>query len=147
MCKKLNLLLVLAIIVAILFVLSSVSQAAEILFVHAQSASNLRGSDQQIVDFLKGLGHNLTLREVSSAEQKPNVTEADGKDLVILSESLSSGNIADAFKDSETPIVCFESWILDDMLMTGSVSGMDFGSVTTGATQIAILDPTHPLAR
>ena len=116
------------------------AHAAKILFVHAPSGGVPSATDQALVDELtRGLGQSVKLRPVSSAAEKPAANEADAVDLVIVSESVGSGNVTDAFKDVTKPVLLLEAFIADDMLV--AVPG------TVGdQTQADILNPDHPLA-
>jgi hypothetical protein len=66
-------------------------------------------------------------------------------DLVVISSTVNSGNINTKFTDVAEPVVTWESYILDDLKLTGSVTGTDFG-VTADQSALDILEPSHPIA-
>jgi len=71
--------------------------------------------------------------------------DATGKALVAISSTVTSTDVNTKLKSVAVPVVVWESALFDDMGMTGTVSGTDFG--TTGSqTQVAILSSSHPLA-
>lgn len=115
-------------------------QAATILFVHAPSGGVPSATDQALINELSlGLGHKVNLRPVSSAAEKPAGSEADTVDLVIVSESVGSGNVADAFKEVTKPVLLLEAFIADDMQVATP------GTLAT-QSQVDIVNPDHPLA-
>jgi subtilisin family serine protease len=68
--------------------------------------------------------------------------DVSGKDLVVVSASVTSGNIGTKLTDLATPVLSMEPALFDDLEMT-SASGWG----TVSASRIAIVDATHPLAR
>ncbi|MBM3824815.1 MAG: hypothetical protein FJ404_18370, partial [Verrucomicrobia bacterium] len=116
----------------------SLSPEKSVLFVHAPSGGAPSATDQALIDELsRGLGHKVKLRPVASAAEKPAGSEADAIDLVVVSESVSSGAVTDAFKDVTKPVLMLEAFIADDMLVAAP------GTVAT-QTQVDILNPDHP---
>ncbi len=71
--------------------------------------------------------------------------EAAGKALVLLSSTPASSSINTKFRTTVTPVLNWESALMDDMGMTGPTSGTHYGT-TTGQTQVAIVNAAHPLA-
>lgn len=71
---------------------------------------------------------------------------ADGKQLVVISESVASGTVGGTFTSVSVPVIVAESFVLDDMGMTGT-AGTEFGNTATDQTQVAITTAgsTHPL--
>ncbi len=67
------------------------------------------------------------------------VTEADatGMDLVYISASVASGKVGNEFETTAIPVVVVETFVLDDMGMTGGSFGTDLGG-TTGQTTLDI---------
>jgi len=127
-------------IVAACFAQSLSLKADTILFVYAPSGGVPTETDQALITELTvGLGHTVTLRGVTSAAEKPAASEADAVDLVVVSESVSSGNVADAFKDVTKPVLLLEGFIADDMEVATPGTVLD-------QTQAEILNPDHPLA-
>jgi hypothetical protein len=98
--------------------------------------------DTIVRDRLIGIGFDVTER--SDSALVPG--DASGKDLVVVSGSVTSGTVGSKLTNVATPVLSMESLIFDDLKMTGPVSGTDFGSLAS-QTQVNIIDPTHPLAR
>jgi hypothetical protein len=106
------------------------------------------------------LGHKVTM--IADTTVKPMLLQAaNSADLVIVCESVLSGNILTALNPSTTPIVSYEAFLQDDFGMvdtSGTVSpptaagGCDPGmppACTYGtlvADQMDIVNPIHPLA-
>jgi hypothetical protein len=63
--------------------------------------------------------------------------DATGKDLVVISSSVVSGDVNTKFKTVAVPVVTWENAIYDDMGMTGTVGGTDFGT-TANTTDVGI---------
>lgn len=74
-------------------------------------------------------------------------SDADGKVLIVISSSVSSGQIADKFTASAVPIINWEEALMDDLLLTGdSGAEPDHHGTTGGQTAIEIVNANHPLA-
>jgi hypothetical protein len=74
-----------------------------------------------------------------------NASEANGKTLVAISDTVNSALVAGAFASVSVPVVSWEPLIWDDMGMTGAEGT---GTGTTTGTQIAMVasEAAHPLA-
>ena len=116
------------------FLISSV-QAQEVLMVVVDgSTGSLSAGDQYIHDQLVALGANVTLIDGTAS----SATDANGKDLVVISETVSSSTVLAKFKSVAVPVWTSEPAIMDDMSLTGLVGSTDFGAVA--GTQVTILD-------
>jgi len=74
-------------------------------------------------------------------------TDADGMDVVCISETVASVNVGARFRAAPQPVVCWEAFLFDDMQLTGPMGGdVDFGTVGSDQDAIEIIDPAHPLA-
>jgi hypothetical protein len=109
------------------------------------SSATLGAGDAAVRTRLQNLGFTVT---VLAATKATSVTgaEADGKSLVLISSTITATNVAAKFRNSVVPVVTWEFDLLDDMGMTGTVSGTDFGTSSTTQTQLAIANASHPLA-
>lgn len=83
------------------------------------------------------------VRTVTDADA--TVTDAVGRDLIIISSTSTSSVIGGLYRSVAQPVINWEPYVYPDMAMTGPSAGSDFGSVE-GVTQLAILDEAHPLA-
>ena len=112
-----------------------------LLVVGTDSNPTLNASDAAIKARLETNGWQVT------AIQAPTSTtsSADGKQLLIISSTVNSGDVAAKFRDSAVPAIMWEQAVQDDFLMTLNVDGTDRGT-QAGQTQINIVNTTHPLA-
>jgi hypothetical protein len=106
------------------------------------------------------LGHKVTMLADTTA--KPMLLQAaNAADLVILCESLLSGNVLTALKPTTTPVLSYEAFLQDDMGLvdpsgkvfpTTAAGGCDPGTPpactygTLVADHMTIVNPAHPLA-
>ena len=116
--------------------------AQDVLFISKYSQYNIEDSDKKIKERLESLG--LTVHLKGSSGNLPVASDADGKDLVIVSATIYSGNVNSIFKDVTIPVLVLEPYIFDDMKMTESVEDTDFGEKKDD--DIDILDPNHYIA-
>ncbi|MEZ4826640.1 MAG: T9SS type A sorting domain-containing protein [Bacteroidia bacterium] len=85
----------------------------------------LNAGDQAIKAELETLGYEVTVKtDYSSA-----TADANGKDLIIISATVNSGNVGTKFRDVAVPVINCEGFLYDDMKMTGNVENTDFGSI------------------
>ncbi|HET9317101.1 MAG TPA: PA14 domain-containing protein, partial [Vicinamibacteria bacterium] len=104
-------------------------------------STTLNAGDAAIRDRLTATGFTPVVRTGSGV----TTAEAAGKGLVLLSSTPSSSTVNTKFRTVVTPVLNWESALMDDLGMTGTASGTDFGT-TTGQTQVAIVNAAHPLA-
>ena len=71
--------------------------------------------------------------------------DADGHDLVLISSTVKSSQVGTKFRDVTVPVVVWEPYVLDDLGMTGTTSGLDYGSEHS-KTDVTIRDSGHPLS-
>ena len=101
----------------------------------------LSAGDQAIVDRLTSQGHTVTPVDDDTAQ----TSDATGRDLVIISGSILSSTLGTTYRDVAVPVITWDSLLFDDMNMTGSVSGTDFGTLA-GQDSVDIADPLSVLA-
>jgi hypothetical protein len=107
------------------------------LMVHAATPS---AGDLVMRDRLVALGFDVA----EKSDTQVVTADATGIDLVVVTETVTSGNVNTKFTNVTTPVLSMEPSILDDLKMTGT-TGSDYG--TAGPlTQVNIVDATHPLA-
>jgi hypothetical protein len=116
----------------------------EILFVTADPGPLTFPGDQAVLSGLQARGYDVTL---STGKAVPDDgSAAIGKDLVIVSSSLTSGDVIAAaggakFLRSPVPVVSWESSLEDDFGFQAAN-----GATTTNQTQINIVNASSPLA-
>lgn len=99
--------------------------------------------DQVIIGHLENRGFQVTTVDDNDSD----TSQADGKTLIVISSTVSSGNVADKFTLSAVPIINWEEALMDDLLLTGdSGSEPDHHGTTGGQTVLDIVNATHPLA-
>ncbi len=98
-------------------------------------------NDALIGDFLESLGHTVTYFDASEDEAAMEAAAA-AADLVWISESVGSGDVANKITEIEVPIVVGEPYCWDEMGMTRA--GGSTSDVAT--TDITIVSPGHFLA-
>ncbi len=85
--------------------------------------TSLGQGDKLVADRLEALGYELTIVEDEDVE----TDDADGMGLVLISSTVSSGKVGDKFAFVEVPVLTWESWLFDDLHMTGPDKHWDFG--------------------
>jgi len=98
-------------------------------------------NDALIKDFLESLGHTVTYFDDTENEADTEAAAA-AADLVWISESVGSSNVANEITEIEVPIVVGEPYCWDEMGMTKG--GGSTSDVAT--TDITIVSPGHFLA-
>lgn len=99
-----------------------------------------RSDDEKHMDFLRKLGF-----EVTTADDQTSVSQAEGMDLIVISESIRGQAIMDRYRNVRIPVVVNDPDILDDMGMTGQALDRDFGT-DTPARYIDMVNAPHPLS-
>jgi hypothetical protein len=103
--------------------------------------TTLSAGDAAIRTRLQGLGATVTLRSATAATS----ADAQGKALIVISESVTSGDVNTKFRDSAVPVVCLEPALFDDFRLAGAVDGADYGT-STNQTELELTAISHPLA-
>ena len=102
----------------------------------------LGAADEAVRKRIAAVGLTPTVKLASAATS----ADATGKALVVVSSTVTSGDVNTKFKKVTVPVVTWESAILDDMAMTKTVSTTDFGT-KSGQTTLDLLVPaTDPMA-
>jgi len=110
-------------------------------------SATLNTGDSAASTRLQNLGYTVTVKAAGSNNNSSvKATDADGKALVLISSTVTPANVVNKLRNIPVAVIDWEFDILDDMGMTGLVSGTDYGTSSTTQTQLAISNPTHPLA-
>ena len=115
------------------------SGAKTALFV-VSNASSLNAGDTAVKTRLEGLGYVVTLKTASASAS----SDATSKTLVLISSSVASTDVNTKFKSVTVPVIVWEYALYDDMAMTNTASGTDYGYNT--GTSMVITNASHPLA-
>jgi hypothetical protein len=96
--------------------------------------------DQKIQQHLAARGYIVTLHS-----QYAPVDAAKDNDLVVLSSTVRSRDLLGAYRHVSTPMLTWESDLLDDLGMSGKHADSDFGRVDK-ERYIWLVNAPHPLA-
>ena len=118
-------------------------QGLNVLFV-VSDPHNLTPSDAAAFDRLKSIfgAGSVMLKDDNGIQ----TSDANGKDLVVISASVHSGNVGNKFTHLNVGIVTWESWLYDDLYLTGNTADWEYGEHFDGTSQIVITNAGHPLA-
>ncbi|HWN05559.1 MAG TPA: SGNH/GDSL hydrolase family protein [Steroidobacteraceae bacterium] len=117
--------------------LALAAQADTLLVVGAVPVSS---GDSAVIERLESLGHAVTVVKDSAS----SAASVNGKELVVISNSVAPGKVGNKFNQVPVPVLTFEPSVYDNLGMTGTVAGTDFGQSAT-QTQMRVVG-THPLA-
>jgi hypothetical protein len=117
----------------------SLRSGASVLFV--AGSTSLSPGDNALKARLSGLGANVLIKAA------PQVVSGDavGKALVVISETVNSGDVNTKFRDTSVPVLCLEPSLFDDLRLTGTVSGTDYGT-TSNQLDLELVVVSHPVA-
>ena len=97
----------------------------------------LSGADSAARSRLISLGYGVTI--VGDNASVPG--DATGKQLIVISSTVSSANVNTKFRTAAVPLVTWEQAIWDDLGMTAAA-----GTQVAGQNSVAIANPSSPLA-
>jgi len=128
------------------------ASATDVAFIVADVGLSNAG-DVVVNDILVERGFNVTLVSQDD-DAETTLAAADAADLVIVSESVGSGNVNTEIKDSTSPVLLYEAYLYDDFQwMPGDSISNDFNPTDNGGNtlpdtthSITIVEPAHPLA-
>jgi hypothetical protein len=87
-------------------------------------SSTLGLGDAAIKARLEASGYAVEVRPATS----PTLGDVTGKTLVLISASAPAAAVGTTFRAATIPVVTWQSDLFDDMRMTGTVAGTDFGT-------------------
>ncbi|HWB81234.1 MAG TPA: hypothetical protein VG755_39995, partial [Nannocystaceae bacterium] len=96
-------------------------------------------TDEPLQDHLESLGYVIT----RIVDNVATAADADGYCVVLLSAVSDSSDIESEFHDVDVPVITWEFALFDNMGFAVSTGEYDLDE---GATQIEIVDASHPLA-
>jgi subtilisin family serine protease len=97
-------------------------------------------SDRLIKNRLESMGYVVTIKDDSASV---SATDLTGKDIVLISESVSNTSVNSKYRNVTVPVVVWENGVYDDMLMISSSSSQGDAS---GQSQTNIVSGSHPMA-
>ncbi|MBM7844618.1 Calx-beta domain-containing protein [Herpetosiphon giganteus] len=110
-----------------------------ILFV--AGSTSLNPSDTVIKSLLEARGYSVLVKKDSDAQS----SDANGKKLIVVSSTVTSGNVTTKFLHADVPVLVWDMALFDDMKLTGATVGQDQGT-TENVTTGTIVNSSHPLA-
>lgn len=99
----------------------------------------LTASDNLIISRLKSLGFEV----VAVLDTASQTSDADGKNLIVISSTVGSGNIGTKYTALPVPIIDWEPALYDEL---GIELNNANGITVTAQTDVEIKDASHPLA-
>jgi lysophospholipase L1-like esterase len=108
----------------------SLAAQADTLFV--AGAVPVSAGDADVIDELESLGETVTVVQDSSSSS----ASANGKNLVVISDSVAPGRVGNKFTQVGVAVIAFDHGVFDNLGMTGTDSGTDFGRSAATQTQI-----------
>jgi hypothetical protein len=104
------------------------------------SIPNLNASDAGVKAVLETNGFQVTVVQAPASV----AADADGKQLIVISSTVASGDVNTKFRNTAVPVIMWEQAVQDDFLMT--LDTATDHNTATGQTQLNIVNATHPLA-
>lgn len=120
--------------------LSSPLTAASALLVVGNTTLN--AGDQALSQRLSTLGFSVVVQRDSAA----TTADATGKALVLISSTVTSGAVGTKFKTVAVPVLVWESALLDDMGMTSTGNGTDYGTSGGQSRVVMVASSSDPMA-
>lgn len=105
-------------------------------------STSLNSADNAIKTRLVNMGYQVTVVSDGSC----NTTHAEGKGLIVISASVNSSYVNSKYRDVNIPVLTWESYLFDDMKMTGTTSNYHFG-VANSCYAMRVSDGNHPIAQ
>ncbi len=99
-------------------------------------------ADAAIGEHLTSRGYEVTFYDDEPANRPTSAALGSANDLVIVSSTITSANVAGEFRTVNAPLIFWEN----ALLRTGRESLSDNGAVTS-ASAIAIVNNTHPITQ
>jgi hypothetical protein len=97
------------------------------------TASGTNSSEAAIKNRLEQAGYSVTVKAASASTS----ADANGKALVLVSSTVSSGAVAAKFRDVATPVIVWEPFVYDDMGLTGT-NAADYNVTSEGYSEIEV---------
>lgn len=103
-------------------------------------STTLNSGDNWIKNRLESLGLSVTVKD----DDLVAATDANGKNLVLISSTITSGAIGTKFTNAAVPVICYEPYLFDELKMTPAVADSDHGTSSGGV--LNLVAPAHPIA-
>jgi glucose/arabinose dehydrogenase len=110
-----------------------------ILFVAASLEPSLDVNDLAVVNHLRGLGYAVTVQDDNLVQ----TGDAAGRQLVIISSSVTSGNVGFKFTSAAVPVITWEDALYDELRMT--LDGAAGHGILAAQQAVDVAATQHPL--
>jgi len=116
------------------------AEARALSLLYVAGSATLGDGDERVVFELERMGFTVDVFDDNVVQ----TADATGRDLVVVSSTVSSSAVAGKFTSVATPVLVRESSIYDDMGLTGPSNGIGFGALVdqSGVDAVGV----HPLA-
>ncbi|MEE9354439.1 MAG: hypothetical protein V3U75_02510, partial [Methylococcaceae bacterium] len=98
------------------------------------------GADAVIASNLQNSGYLVT----SIDDNVVATTDGVGRDLIVISSTVSSGKVGNKFQLAAVPVLTWEAYLFDDLGMTGVTTDIDYG-VLPNQQGVDVVSSGHPL--
>lgn len=99
-----------------------------------------RRNDEEAMDYLRSLGFKVVAADETAPPEASN-----GKDLIIISESVDAVNVGTKYRSTPVPLITCENDLLGELEMTGLKNGTDYGT-DENQRFLWLVNAPHPLA-
>lgn len=99
-----------------------------------------RRNDEKAMEFMRSLGFKVT-----GVDENADMTTANNKDLIVISESVDAVNVGTKYRSTPVPLITFENDLLGELEMSGFKNGVDYGT-DDNQRFIYVVNAPHPLA-
>jgi glucose/arabinose dehydrogenase len=110
-----------------------------ILFVADALEFSLNLNDLAVVNHLRGLGYTVTVQDDNLVQ----TGDAAGRQLVIISSSVTSSNVSYKFTSTAVPVITWEDALYDELRMT--LDGAAGHGIQSGQQVVDVAASQHPL--
>jgi hypothetical protein len=110
-----------------------------ILFVAGAAEASLNADDAAVVAHLRAAGYTVTVVDDNLVQ----TSDANGKQLVIISSSVTSGLVSTKFTNLAVPVITWEDALYDEMGLT--LDGAAGHGIQNSQQTVSIAAPGHPL--
>jgi|GEM_PF-3222452 len=100
----------------------------------------LCSSDAAVKRRLEDLGYTVTLKDDGAC----NTNDGNDKGLIVISSTCNSSNVGYKYRDINVPVITWESYIFDDMKMTGNSVNSHYGTCNN-VSKLRVTDSSHPI--
>ena len=104
------------------------------------SLETWRRNDEKAMEYLRSLGF-----KVVAADEAAQPDAINGKDLIVISESVDAINVGTKYRSTPVPLITCENDLLGELEMTGLKNGTDYGT-DDNQRFIWLVNAPHPLA-